>query len=111
MIYYIIYIMNNNAEVLPIAYEIEEETVNNDTIATIYVNYEPNIESNIEPLQLVETNHIPLRRTTNQYYNTQVFDIKFKIVFIKKFIQVIIGILLIVFLFYVVFVILITTPI
>ncbi len=89
----------NNVEILPIAYEIEEEKVNNDTIATIYINYEPNIE----PVQLVETNHIPLRRTTNQYYNIQVFDIKFKIKFIKKFIQVIISILLIVFLFYVVF--------
>ncbi|MBI68502.1 MAG: hypothetical protein CMJ38_00465 [Phycisphaerae bacterium] len=91
--------MNNNAEVLPIAYEVDEEKVNNDTIATIYVNYEPNIE----PFQLVETNHIPLRRTTNQYYNTQIFDTKFKVLFIKHLIQVIIAILIFILLFYVVF--------
>lgn len=92
--------MNNNAEVLPVAYEIpENNNINNATIATVYINYEPNIE----PVHIIETNHIPLRRTNNQYYNTYIIDKKYKLLFISKFLQVIIAIGLLIFLLIVLF--------
>ena len=82
--------MNNSSEVLPVAYEIPDNNINNATIATVYINYEPNIE----PLQVIET---------NQHYNTQVCDKKYKILFISKFLQVIIAISLLIFLLIVLF--------
>ena len=97
MMYYIIYIMNNNAEVLPIAYEVDEvdeEKVNNATIATIFIDYEPNIE----PLNLIDIN-----QSTCDNNNDICYDTKFKVLFIKHFIQVIIGILTIILFFYILF--------
>lgn len=83
--------MNNSAEVLPVAYEIQENTnINNATFATVYINYEPDIEQ----LEVIET---------NQRHNGQIFDKKYKIIFIFRILQVtiIIGIFifLLVFLF------------
>ena len=86
--------MSVNPELIPIAYKITDiENINNANIATVYINYEPSIQ----PIHILQHND----RLINN--NNDVFNTKCKILFLSKLLQVIGGILIIVFLFYMIF--------